>query len=532
MNILPRLRANPAVLLPRESARPASAPAPAATEAMARLRTAVAAASSRDKRADEELIDALLAVGESGQPQDHAAALRALTEHPAVLLRLDARIRRESWYVARPAIARTDADPVTLALAASYSDGRTRERAVRRILERPTPETVPFLVLRTADWVRQVRERASAGLAVLLHEQPALVTETTVRTALLVDRRRRGTFPLGQLVAALLADPNSALAERLLAATDPGVRRFTLDATAHRLRLRELAALAETDRDRAVRTHAADAAARQAVWTNQTDLLHRLASSRHPEVRAAALTGLMRTGSPQDALPFLDDSSSAVRALARDAARRTGADPLAHYRAAVRATEPPVGAIDGLAETGTQVDGALIAGLLDHPAPQVRVHVLRALRGLGALPAARATDLLRDDSAAVVREAATALLPSARHLPADLLWDLLADPHRPALRHAGYRLLARRDRPTALRAALLLVGDPDPRLAARGRADAIGRIRALTPEPWHTRPVPSLGADPTQSADLLALARQHRAELTDEVVGLLADALDRPPATG
>ncbi|GAA2807293.1 HEAT repeat domain-containing protein [Kitasatospora sp. CM 4170] len=309
------------------------------------------------------------------------------------------------------------------------------------------------------------------------------------------------------------------------------MRRFTLDATAHRVRLRELAILAETDRDRSVRTHAAEAAARQAVWTHQIDLLHRLARSRHPEVRAAGLTGLMRTGSPQDGLPFLDDSSSLLRALARDAARRTGVDALAHYRTAVRETKPPVGAIDGLAETGTRADGALLTGLLDHPTPQIRVHALRALRGLGALPVARATDLLRDDSAAVVREVATALLPHAEHLPVDLLWDLLADPRRPALRHAGYRLLARRDRATALRAALLLTGDPNPRLAVRGRADATGRIRALAREPWHTRPVPSLGADPAQAADLLALARQHRAELTDEVVHRLADAVDGPPAT-
>ncbi|MFD0345318.1 hypothetical protein ACFQ0M_02960 [Kitasatospora aburaviensis] len=179
--------------------------------------------------------------------------------------------------------------------------------------------------------------------------RPRRTAPRTARTGHRDDRAHRPAgqppparwLPRGQLLAALLADPGSALAERLLAATDPGVRRFTLDATAHRVRLRELAILAETDRDRSVRTHAAEAAARQAVWTHQIDLLHRLARSRHPEVRAAGLTGLMRTGSPQDGLPFLDDSSSLLRALARDAARRTGVDALAHYRTAVRETKPP-----------------------------------------------------------------------------------------------------------------------------------------------------------------------------------------------
>ncbi|WP_446216496.1 hypothetical protein [Micromonospora sp. IBHARD004] len=40
----------------------------------------------------------------------------------------------------------------------SHGDGRVRERAVRAILVDPRPELMPFLVLRTGDWVRQVRE--------------------------------------------------------------------------------------------------------------------------------------------------------------------------------------------------------------------------------------------------------------------------------------------------------------------------------------------------------------------------------------
>ncbi|MFG2697183.1 hypothetical protein [Kitasatospora sp. NPDC048407] len=108
----------------------------------------------------------------------------------------------------------------------------------------------------------------------------------------------------------------------------------------------------------------------------------------------------------------------------------------------------------------------------------------------------RATALLRNGSAAVVEEAAATLAPSAAQLPADLLWDLLTDPQRPAVRRAGHRLLTRRDRLTALRAALLPGGDTDPRLAARGTADATARIRELAPHPWLTRPPPTLDADP------------------------------------
>ncbi|GAA2810914.1 hypothetical protein GCM10010441_39450 [Kitasatospora paracochleata] len=228
-------------------------------------------------------------------------------------------------------------------------------------------------------------------------------------------------------------------------------------------------------------------------------------------------------------MPYLDHPSALIRALAREAARRTGTDPLAYYRAGIQAAEPRVGAVGGLAETGSRADGPLLTALLDNPAPQVRVHALRALRSLDVVPMPRVTALLRDGSTTVVKEAAATLAPSATQLPADLLWDMLTDPQRPAVRRAGYRLLSRHDRLTALRAALVVSGDTHPRLAAQGKNDATTQIRNLAPHPWRTRPVPSLDASPAQAAELLALAEQRRTELTEDVVRLLRDALRPGP---
>ncbi|MFF2045891.1 hypothetical protein ACFVVX_36275 [Kitasatospora sp. NPDC058170] len=524
------------------SRRRKPAPAPSTDGgAPDRLRLAIAGARARDGAAFEELIAALPAAAPAGRSEDRAAALGLLTEHPELLLRLDAFLRREPWYPAHPAssLPLTGADPVALALAASHPDGRVREDAVRRMLDRPRPELIPVLVLRTSDWVRQVREPACGGLAVLLHDDPRLATPAAVRTALLVNRRRRGAFAHDQLRAALLAGPaaplsgtslsGTSLSGRLLTAPEPAVRRFALDTTAHRLGLRDLTALAENDPDRQIRARAAEAAARQALWTDQADLLRRLARSRHAEVRIAALTGLMRAGSPQDVLADLDDPSALVRALAREAARRTGTDPLAHYRTAVRADEPRTGAIAGLAETGSRTDGPLLTALLDNPAAPVRAQALRALRSLDAVPVPRATALLRDASGTVVKEAATALIPSAAQVPADLLGELLTDPHRPAARRAGYRLLARHDRPTALRAALVLSADPHPGLAARGRTDAIARIRGLAPRRRLADPAPPLDASPALAAELLALAGQPRTGLPEDAVRLLHDLLHPVP---
>ncbi|MET7970366.1 HEAT repeat domain-containing protein [Micromonospora sp. NPDC005305] len=236
-----------------------------------------------------------------------------------------------------------------------------------------------------------------------------------------------------------------------------------------------LAAVA--DRDVRVRARAAEAAAREAVWTGRRPVLQRLAGNRHPEVRALGLTGLLRLGRHAEVAAFLDDRHQLVRAIAREAARREGVDASAAYRAAVSGGAPRVGAVAGLAEVGADSDAPLLHPLLAHPDPRLRAAAVRALARLGAVPVALVVPLLRDPAAGVVREAATALRPIGGALPPELPWELLVD-ERLELRRAGYRLLGTRPPALRLRAGLLLVKDPDPRLAERARADVTGLARA------------------------------------------------------
>lgn len=65
-------------------------------DVLERVRLAVAGARAGDGGAFGELIAALLAVGSAGDLEDSFEVLRVLTERPALLLRLDAFIRRES----------------------------------------------------------------------------------------------------------------------------------------------------------------------------------------------------------------------------------------------------------------------------------------------------------------------------------------------------------------------------------------------------------------------------------------------------
>jgi hypothetical protein len=274
-------------------------------------------------------------------------------------------------------------------LASTHGDGHVRESAVKRILAAPEPRQMPFLVLRTADWVKPVRDRARAGLALLLADRPETYLPAVLGMTLVGRARQRGGFAHTQAVAALLTAPPT-LRDQLLATADRAQRRLLLDIGLSQgwWPPQTLFALAVAEPDVRIRARAAEVVCRQAVWSRQIDVLRRLARHPRPEVRAVALTGLLRVGHDADVAAHLDDTVSLVRAIAREAARRTGIDALDQYRAAVVAADPAVGAIAGLAETGSQADGTLLRALLAHPAAQVRAQTVRALRHLDAVPAA------------------------------------------------------------------------------------------------------------------------------------------------
>ncbi|MEU4570821.1 hypothetical protein [Micromonospora sp. NPDC023956] len=476
------------------------------------------------------LVEVLAAVDATGAPESARAALALLARAPRTVARLDEHVREDRWSAPRrtpgPAhlAARLDRPApgaVAVALAGAHPDGRIRERAVRAMLAAPAPELAPFLVLRTGDWVEQVRTPARAALVTLLADDPAGYLPATLPTALLVGARSRGGFAVTQVTAALLTAPPPV--RRALGRSGPaGQRRFVLTiGLAHGwLDRDDLVEAAESDPDPLVRVRAAETACRDAVWTGRIPTLRRLAGSRRPAVRATALTGLLRLGHLAEVSARLDDPADLVRAIAREAARRDGTDARAHYRRVVTGDAPTPGAIAGLTETAPSTDAALLHPLLAHPAAPVRAAAVRGLRLLDAVGLPLVTPLLRDPAPAVVREAATALRPLAGALPPALPWDLLADP-RAELRRAGYRLLGTGDVRARLRAGLLLAVDPDPGLARRGRADVVRLARdAVRPTGRHPTP-PALAVTAAERDDLRRLARDAAPVLGDECVDLL-----------
>lgn len=439
-------------------------------------------AVSGDAAAVLRFAGALAELDRTGTEADGRVALALLAPEPRLLTRLDE--ARRSWRVSDPTghvarlVARFDGGartPIAVALAALDADGHRRERAVRAVIAAGHPELVPFLVLRTGDWVRQVSSAARHGLTGILDAAsvPALSAAAPITRHL--AGRRRGRFAEAQLTAAVLA-ASPAVRDRLARSRSVLERRlaFAADRLQDRLSQADLAVVAARESDSIIRSAAAGVVCRDAVWRADTVRLRALAGVRWSDVRALALTGLVRLGRDAEVAQLgLDDTSALVRAAARAAARRAGIDVEAHYRAAA----PSAGAIAGLAEVGTAKDAELLRPLLRHGDARVRAAAVKASGVLSAVPVDEVVPLLQDPAAAVVREATAALRPCLRLLPDGLGEQLMAGA-RPEVRMAGYRLiLAGRDGAARGAAARRLAADDDPRLARRGRHDLRGHGR-------------------------------------------------------
>ncbi|MFD0314502.1 hypothetical protein [Streptomyces flavalbus] len=385
---------------------------------------------------------------------------------PAAWTGLDLAVRSWWWPGELPRLAEVGAlDEGRLALALCHPDGRVREAALIPAAKRPALS--PLVVVRCADWVAPVRERAREVLRASLDADAAVALAPLV---LRVGRRERGSHAVGLLGEVLRGLPRERRTA-LFDAAERSVRRY-----AYRLAVEdgllspaELARTAARDEDVVVQNLCAESAlaAVREGGAYDDDVLPSLLGARAPRVRAAGVTALRAAGRPEAAVPFLVDRAAMVRACARYVVRQYGGDPRVRYRAwCADPADPalPPGAAVGLAECGERADAVLLWPLLAHPVGGVRAGAVAGLRVLDVADVRRLLPLLDDPVPGVVREAARALLPGAGALPVAELTARLA-PERPAsVRRAAFRLLRARGDGVVLRAAAGLVNDPDERL--------------------------------------------------------------------
>ncbi|MFC8340156.1 hypothetical protein ACFUJX_24535 [Streptomyces rubiginosohelvolus] len=329
--------------------------------------------------------------------------------------------------------------PDAPAIALCHPDGRVREAALDAV--RTAPELRPLLVVRCADWVAPVREKARALLAGLPGDALFPLAELILR----LSRRARGDFARTLLEGALREGP-AAEVLALTAHPDRATYRLAYRIAVERglLTPMELAATAATCGDVALQDLCAEAAVRPGATPgpDAAAVLDRLLAARAPRVRAAGVTALRRAGQHGDAEPFLVDRSGVVRACARYVLRQGGGDPLPVYRALCAEPAAHPAAAAGLGECGDRAtDAGTLWALLGHPLPSVRVHAISGLRALDVVERERLTPLLDDPSPAVVRAATRALLPDAAGIPEHLLRERSAADRPRAVRVAADRLL-------------------------------------------------------------------------------------------
>jgi HEAT repeat protein len=378
-------------------------------------------------------------------------------------------------YGARTAAANGPTDERLLSLVAACSPhGHQRESAVAGAVSPAVGVPLPVLVLRTADWVPQVRERAYRSLAVALQKADGHALFTAASVAVAIGSWARGGHALDAVAGALRSASEETLASAR-AHHDPRLRRL-----AYRLWLESghaqhehvmHAALREPDV--VCRVLCAEQLVTEAVRDERLDLLGRLLKDGSVKVGIEVLTALVKLGHPEAGEAHLADRSAMMRATAQWAVRRDGRTPAALYRralAAYGATGRVCALVAGLGECGTRRDVDVLLPYLKHESPRVRAEAVRAVRRLGG-SITQIAGMLTDPAPVVVRAVNAALRTEPDAVPIAQLWELLAADSPAHVRLGAYERLRAGDTWTRVQVDLHLLAARDVELGHRAHAD-------------------------------------------------------------
>jgi HEAT repeat protein len=387
------------------------------------------------------------------------------------------RLQSDSWYVpawSQPfeklkALASTPGGWAALAIASFSRNGHIREHSVRAIgeLQRDGRE-VPFLVLRTVDYVPQVRRAATAALASRFTSEnaPSFVLALPLLRHLDTHRLRKEPSVLAWVLTYLSSPEGWPALRAGLDTTDRNVRRecFALALT---LASRHVEGVDRALRDPDPVIRLRGVRELQSTEARPEDVV---AAARDPftPVRIAALELLARLDEGTAAVEWtraLLDSSASMRAMARAwFAGNRPLDLVAFYREALakRENATMVPAIAGLAEVGHADDAADLVFLTEHPHAKVREAVAAGLgRLLGAEAISALVPMLADASPRVARKARRFL---ERHLSTAVarnVWELV-ESLPPERASPAIRLLSQLPKWDALDYLLRAVDRPDP----------------------------------------------------------------------
>lgn len=306
------------------------------------------------------------------------------------------------------------------ALSSFHPNGFTREDAIQRLAKWSDGRELRFLLLRVNDWVPQVRNAARE--AVVARLTPGYAPHFARHLGLITRLQRSRRVDHAALLRAitqLLA--TSASRNVLIQAmnehrgeTPRVILRFLVESHPDDAEL--FRALLRVD-DPVIRLMAM----RQLPVAEHRDTFEALFDDPAGSVRAQALMMAADTARLRQALL---DRNGTVRSVARHRLRGEGIDLAALYRDALQ-SDPSVGAISGLSETGARDDAELLAAFLAHPRAIVRRAAIGAVMTLdGENSVDRVTPLLCDPSPGVSSQARRALMAHGSSIDAVQLWGM------------------------------------------------------------------------------------------------------------
>jgi HEAT repeat protein len=443
-------------------------------------------AASGEIRVVPELLP-LLAADDSLTPHVAKAIGTLIREiAPAQLAWLDGQVRRGSdafwsqdpWHRLAPnAVVRlaqvADLDTAVIGLVTSHANGFVRAAALELLASRTDGQELPFLALRTNDWVEPVAARARQLLLgrLIPEYRRAILDALPFIVPLLAQRRRDHVEIERSLRAVLLSDGGQGALARgagfatsvrrimyeLLTGGDGKVRGRVVDA-------------ASRDADAVIRARAISAAGNDVDFENRAAILERfLHDDPVPTVRRQSLAALHEHLPDRIAGLFpavLFDPAAVVRGLARFVAstHQLAIVPRDVYVRGLVGSLPKqlATAIQGVGETGSHGDADLLVRFLSVDTPHIRRVALRALAQLNAERAVPAAiTALADDAPSVRSAAADVLSTNASSVDFGLVSRSIRSLRDAQARKNLLRVFKHAPKWEALAFLLEALGDPD-----------------------------------------------------------------------
>ncbi|MEM7277714.1 MAG: hypothetical protein AAF385_06265 [Pseudomonadota bacterium] len=317
-------------------------------------------------------------------------AITAILDHrdPVQLARLDEQCRQYSeysyavwnWAQQPKNVLKGLGHPAILGLFSMHPSGYVRETAVKRLKRFDTGQALTFLLIRSNDWVKQVRKLA---IVEVIDRATSENVEQFVDNLALIDRcssKTRGDFSMARAAIDILLTEHPDLLERHLSKSDFRLRRAIYDISRkfENSARQRFIRLGLQDNDPLARLRAARSVAEIEDIAEKQELVDELANDPFYAIR---LTGLRLTLADsterKEAIlrKLIVDRSRSVRQSARFHLKHAGLLPTdtffaEQYREAITSGDLVAG-LYGLGECGGVTDLEMIEDYLGRERPAI-----------------------------------------------------------------------------------------------------------------------------------------------------------------